>query len=311
MAPVVTLGNFDGLHIGHLSVLKRLVSRAREIGSPSVLYTFDPHPLKIVAPDKSPSLITDTEDKRALVEAAAIDYLVMARFTTLFASKHPREFVRSVLVDGLGAREVWVGRNYSFGRGRAGTVESLKKFGSEFGFKVVVVAETRRGNMVVSSSRIRALVKDGEASKAAKLLGRPYSIKGRVVRGFNVGRKIGFPTANIEVSSELLPRNGVYAAKVALGARSCRAVLVNNGGQGGESRQKEYDALVNIGNAPTFKNRKHTVEAHLLNFNRGIYGRRMRVSFLTRLRDEVRFGSKEELASRIELDLKMAEKIFK
>ncbi len=301
-APVVTLGNFDGLHLGHQSVLGRLVKRARALRCPSVLYTFNPHPLKVVAPGKSPRLLVDIEDKKGLIGAASIDYLVLARFTAAFAAKHPREFVESVLVNGLGAREVWVGRNYSFGRGRAGTVESLREFGSEYGFKVVVVNEARRGKEVVSSSRIRALVEGGEVRSAAKLLGRPYSIKGRVVRGHDIGKEVGFPTANLEVSSELIPGRGVYAATVALGARPYGKERKGGG---------EIEAVVNIGNAPTFGAREKAVEVHLLGFDRSIYGRRMRVSFLAKLRDETKFGSKEKLAAQIAKDLKKAKKYFR
>ncbi|MBE9529205.1 MAG: bifunctional riboflavin kinase/FAD synthetase [Proteobacteria bacterium] len=301
-APVVTLGNFDGLHVGHCSVLTQLVKRARALKCPSVLYTFDPHPLKVVAPKKSPRLLIDIEDKKGLIAAQSIDCLVLARFTAAFAAKHPREFVQSVIVKGLGAREVWVGRNYSFGKGRAGTVESLRELGIEYGFKVVVINETRRNGAVVSSSRIRTLVESGEVGKAEKLLGRPYSIKGRVVRGQEIGHEVGFPTANISVSSELTPGKGVYAALVSLGAKAY-----------GKERagETEIDAVVNIGNAPTFGGKAVTVEAHLLGFDKSIYGRRMRVSFLAKLRDERKFGSKEELAAQITRDLKKAKKYFR
>jgi riboflavin kinase/FMN adenylyltransferase len=307
-APVVTLGNFDGLHIGHCSVLRRLVKRARALRCPSVLYTFDPHPLTVVAPKKSPRLLVDLEDKKGLIAVQSIDCLVLARFTAAFAAKHPREFVQSVLVDGLGAREVWVGRNYSFGKGRAGTVESLKEFGKEYGFKVVVVNETKRNGVVVSSSRIRSLVESGEVRGAGKLLGRPYSIKGRVVRGQNIGKEVGFPTANLTVSSELTPGRGVYAATVTLGAKAYGKDFSSDKESLGDDR---IDAVVNIGNAPTFGGRAVTVEAHLLGFDRSIYGRRMRVSFLAKLRDEIKFDSKEKLAAQIAKDLKKAKKYLR
>ncbi len=306
-APVVTLGNFDGLHVGHCSVLERLVKRARSLGCPSVLYTFDPHPLTVVAPKKSPRLIVDIEDKKGLIEAASIDCLVLARFTLTFAAKHPREFVETVLVQGLGAREVWVGRNYSFGRGRAGGAESLKEFGDEYGFKVVVITEKRRNNGIVSSSRIRSLVEAGDVRPAIKLLGRPYSIKGNVVRGREIGKEVGFPTANLKVKSELLPASGVYAARVSLGAH---AYTKESAKEKKERLKSEIDAVVNIGNAPTFGRREKVVEVHLVGFDKKIYGRRMRVSFLAKLRDEVCFGSKEELAVQIAKDLKRAKRYF-
>ncbi len=290
-SPVVTLGNFDGIHLGHRSILKRLSTRARALSCSSVVYTFEPHPMKVVAPSKSPPLILDTEDKLSLIKGFGIDFLVLARFTERFASKHPREFVEEVLVKGLGAREVLVGRDFSFGKGRSGTVEYLKSLGRELGFRVSVAAPVKRGGAVVSSSRIRALVLDGELARAGALLGRPYSIKGRVEKGDNLGRRIGFPTANLDVQSELTPGNGVYAARVKLG-------------------QRTLDALVNIGTAPTFARGVRCVEVHLLGFKGDIYGRPMEVAFFARLRDEMRFTTMEALACQIRKDREKAKKIF-
>lgn len=290
-SPVVTLGNFDGIHLGHRSILKRLCTRARALGCPSVVYTFEPHPLKVVAPSKSPPLILDTKDKLSLIEGFGIDFLVLARFTERFASTHPRQFVEDVLVKGLGAREVLVGLNFSFGKGRTGNVDYLKGLGLELGFRVSVAVPVKRGGAVVSSSRIRALVLDGELAGAGALLGRPYSIKGSVKKGAKLGRGIGFPTANLEVQSELTPGSGVYAARVKLGRR----VL---------------NALVNIGIAPTFARGSKCVEVHLLDFKGDIYGRPMKVAFLKRLRDEMRFATGEALARQIRKDSARAEKIF-
>ncbi len=290
-SPVVTLGNFDGIHLGHRSILRRLSTRARALKCSSVVYTFEPHPLKVVAPSKSPPLILDTEDKLSLIKGFGIDFLVLARFTEKFASTHPREFVEEVLVKGLGAREVLVGRNFSFGKGRSGTVEYLKSLGREFGFRVSVAPPVKRGGAVVSSSRIRALVLDGELTRAGALMDRPYSIKGRVMKGAKLGHGIGFPTANLAVQSELTPGNGVYAARATLGRR----VL---------------NALVNIGTAPTFARGSRCVEVHLLDFKGDIYGKPMRVAFLKRLRDEMRFAGKEALARQIRKDRERAKKVF-
>ena len=293
--PVLTLGNFDGIHIGHQRIIRKVAERAVEIGSPSAVYTFEPHPLKVVAPHKSPPLLLDMEDKKRLIASFGIDYLILARFTKEFASTHPGEFVEDVLHKKLSVREVWVGHDYAFGRGKTGTVEYLKELGRVFGFRVNVVPACKRGGLVVSSSRVRDLIARGDVKGAALLLGRPYSIKGRVVRGRDMGRSIGFPTANLDVASELVPARGVYAAYAKLGDRTFRAV-------------------VNIGTAPTFAKKGHkgeTVEVHLLDFDGSIYGRRMEVFFINRLRDERPFGSAEELAINIQKDIKAAKRALR
>lgn len=290
--PVVTLGNFDGVHIGHRKIIGKVIERARAMRRPAVVYTFEPHPLKVVAPHMSPPLITDNPDKRALIEGLGADYLMFARFTREFASKHPREFVEEVIVKGFGASEVWVGANFVFGKERRGTVEYLKTLGKEYGFRVFGVPPVRKGGQVVSSSRIRALIREGEVGKASALLGRDYSIKGRVVKGAAIGRSLGFPTANIKVISEIVPGDGVYAARASID---------------GASR----NALINVGTAPTFGERARSVEAHILGFRKNIYGRAIRVSFLERLRDEKRFPSEEALKRQIKKDIERAKGIFK
>lgn len=289
--PVLTLGNFDGLHLGHKKILKKVVARARKLGVPSVVYTFDPHPLKVVSPEKSPPLILDLEDKKRLIGEVGTDWLVLARFTKGFASLHPRQFVEEVLVGSLSVREVWVGHDYSFGRGKAGTVDYLEKLGREYGFEVHVIPAYRLGGEVVSSSRIRGLIRSGRVSGAARLLGRPYAVKGKVVRGRDIGRSIGFPTANVHVASELVPGTGVYAARARVGGRT-------------------HMAVVNIGAAPTFGARDVTVEVHILGFDQDIYGRGIEVSFARRLRGERRFRDKDELVERIKRDIERARGIL-
>ncbi len=293
--PVLTLGNFDGIHIGHQKIIRKVVERARELGCPSAVYTFEPHPLRVVAPHKSPPLLLEREDKKRIIESFGIDYLILARFTKEFAAKHPREFVEEVLVRELSVKEVWVGHDYAFGRGKTGTVEYLKELGGEFGFGVRVVPACKRGGLVVSSSRVRELISRGEVKEAARLLARPYSIKGRVVKGRVVGRTIGFPTANLDVVNELVPARGVYAAYAKLNGRP-------------------YMAVVNIGTAPTFSKKAHkaeTVEVHLLDFRGDIYGKEMEVFFIKRLRDERPFDSVEELARNIDKDVSDARRVLK
>ncbi len=289
--PVLTLGNFDGLHLGHQRIIRKVSARARGLGTKSVVYTFDPHPLKVVAPHKSPPLILDSEDKARLIGSFGIDYLIFARFTKGFAATHPREFVEKVLHKALSVKEVWVGHDFSFGKGRAGTVSSLKELGRELGFKVFVIPAYKKGGHIVSSSRIRALIKEGAVKGAAALLGRNYSIKGKVVRGKDIGKEIGFPTANLGVESELVPANGVYAAYAIIEGSKLPAVL-------------------NIGVAPTFGGKERRVEAHILDFEGDIYGKRMEVYFVRRLRDEKAFKSKDALVRQIAKDTERARAIL-
>lgn len=289
--PILTLGNFDGLHIGHRRVIEKVVERARRFGAPSVVYTFDPHPLKVVAPEKSPPLLIDIDEKIRLVDETGADWLILAEFTKAFAATHPRQFVESVLVDALSVREVWVGHDFSFGTGRSGTVEYLKELGNEFGFKVFLVPAYKRRNEVVSSSLIRAYVRDGEVKKAAALLGRLYSIKGRVVRGKDMGKEIGFPTANLDIESELVPKDGVYAAFAMLDGQ-------------------EREAVLNIGVAPTFGGKARAIEVHILDFMGDIYGKKVEVRFAERLRDEAAFLSREALVKAIKKDVNRARKIL-
>lgn len=286
----MTLGNFDGVHLGHMRILSRVCRRARLLGVAAVVYTFEPHPLKIVAPDRSPQLLLDVTDKVRLLKETGIDCLVLARFTKEFAAKNPREFVEEELVSNR-VGEVWVGHDFSFGHGRTGTVEYLRELGAESGFKVVVAPAYMRRGAVVSSSRIRGLVKAGDVAAAAVLLGRRYSVQGRVVRGRKVGKGLGYPTANITVTSELPPGDGVYVG-----------YAVVNG--------LRHKAAINVGSAPTFDVDGRRIEAHLLDFKGNLYGKRVEVVFVKRLRDVGAFTSTEALVSQIERDVKKARAVF-
>jgi riboflavin kinase/FMN adenylyltransferase len=288
---VLSIGNFDGLHLGHMKILRRLARRARELSAPSIVYTFDPHPRKVITPGESPPLIVAPADKVRLIEEAGVDCLVLASFTQEFASKHPREFVKDVLVDALGVKEVVVGHDYAFGKGKSGTIEQLKKFGREFGFGVEIVPAYLKGGSAVSSSRIRTLVTEGRVGEAAKLLGRDFSIRGTVVSGKDLGKQIGFPTANLKVSSELIPKNGVYAVTVDFDGRVLSGVM-------------------NVGLAPTFGGKKVGLEVHLLDFDGDIYGRELVVSLVRRLRGERPFRDIDALAKRIGIDIKSARRIL-
>ncbi|MBI5047378.1 MAG: bifunctional riboflavin kinase/FAD synthetase [Deltaproteobacteria bacterium] len=290
-SPIVTLGNFDGVHIGHQQVLKVIRKRAEKLRLPSIVYTFEPHPLKIVAPHKSPPLLTTLEEKVKLIKASGIDYLILARFTKEFAAQHPREFVSDILVKQLAVKEVLVGHDYAFGKGKKGTIEYLKKLGQEFGFKVYIIPAYKKRGFIVSSSKIREYIQNGKMKEAARFLGRPYTISGKVIKGRNIGKHLGFPTANIAIHNELIPKDGIYAVHVLLG-------------------NKLYKGAANIGFAPTFATEKRAVEVHIMGFRRTIYGKKIKMGFIERLRGEKAFRNADELAAQIKRDIERAKKIL-
>lgn len=294
---VLTLGNFDGIHLGHQKILKKIVSRAKTLGCASIVYTFDPHPVKVVAPHKDLLLITTSKDKAKFIADFNVDYLISARFTKEFASLHPDEFVKGELIKRLKVREVWVGHDFAFGRGKIGTADYLKRLGKEFGFKVNVMPAVKKRGVIVSSSKIREMVLNGDIKKARSSLGRFYSISGNVVRGKNRGKQLGFPTANIETKNELIPKRGVYAVfcEIKKGADGCI--------------QKE--AAASIGSNPTFEDSNRlNIEAHVIDFDGNLYNKNIRIHFVQRIRDEVKFSSPLELSHQIERDIRCARRLL-
>ncbi len=289
---VVTIGNFDGVHLGHRAVFQCLVEKARQYGVSSVVLTFYPHPLKVLAPDKAPSLINTRDEKRRLIEASNIDYLIEIPFDQKFASMNAGDFVDQVLVKSLRVKDVVIGYDYAFGKGREGTVEFLKQCGGSLGFWVDVIEPVRSDKQVYSSTAIRNLVSAGDVSTAANLLGRHYNLEGIVVHGYQRGRKLGFPTANLSSEKELLPAPGVYAAKV-------------------KYLDEFFNAVVNLGFRPTFGKCDYAIEVHLLNFDKSIYGESMRVYFYERIRPELSFDSTNDLVSEIFTDIRKAEALLK
>ncbi|MDH5511537.1 MAG: bifunctional riboflavin kinase/FAD synthetase, partial [Nitrospinota bacterium] len=286
--PVVTLGNFDGAHLGHQAIFRRAVERASEIGGTPVVYTFDPHPLKLLSPGAEPSLLCTFKKKMELLAACGISMTVCADFTRAFAAMHPRDFAVK-LSTGLDMDTVVVGFNYSFGQGRAGSIDYLKKMGQELGFRVEVIEPVTVDGERVSSSLIRRLLESGDVEKSARLLDRYYSVEGKVVAGHHRGGSVvGFPTANLKTPSEVIPAVGVYAvfARVA----------------GGEP----LDGVVNVGLNPTFDRDDLVVETHLLDAKGDMYGAEMEIFFLRRLRDEEKFESVEKLREQISADTKRA-----
>jgi riboflavin kinase/FMN adenylyltransferase len=290
--PVLTIGNFDGVHKGHLTLFDMVKERAKSINGQSALMTFDPHPIKVMKPGNGPPLITLTQQKLQLIEYANIDVIFCIPFTKEFASITANEFVQDILVDRIGIKEIVVGYDYTFGQGRKGDIRLLQEMGEALGFMVHVVEPVHVGNKLVSSTSIRKLVQDGNLSEAKQLLGRDYQISGTVVRGKNRGgRLLGFPTANLELIDELVPKVGVYAVKVVVGDQS-------------------FDGVTNIGYNPTFGKGPFSVESHILDFKEDLLGKDIQVKFVERLRDERPFGSIKDLADQIGRDVLSARKLF-
>jgi riboflavin kinase/FMN adenylyltransferase len=291
--PVLALGNFDGLHRGHAKIVERVVRRAAERAVTPLILTFEPHPTRVVRPDKAPPLLMTLEQKTEVVERAGIQGMAVVRFTPEIARWDPEAFVRQVLVEWLRVSEVWVGANFLFGHDREGNFSRLRLLGARYGFRAEKIDPVRYKDFIVSSTRVRRLISEGRVDEAGALLGRHYFLDGVVVQGLQRGRLLGFPTANLETRNELLPPNGVYATLAMLGS------IV-------------HPAVTNIGVRPTFHQPSATViEAHILDMDRDLYGAPMRLSFLQRIRDERTFESVDALKSQIAADCNKARDLFR
>ena len=284
----VTIGNFDGVHLGHQQLFATVVRKAEASKGASIAITFDPHPLQVLLPGGI-KLISTCEHKVELIEAAKLDALLIIPFTREFAKTSAEDFVSELLIKRLGVKELVVGYDYAFGKGRSGNIEFLRRQGSEHGFPVTVVEAYSVGEMVVSSTRIRELVRAGEMETAAMLLGRPYQIRGTVQVGRQRGGKvIGFPTANLTFNDEdLVPRHGVYVTQVIW-------------------RGLCYGGILNIGYNPTFGEERLVAETHIFDFDEDIYGQPIKVNLLKFLRGERKFAGPGELSAQICKDVAVA-----
>ncbi|HVN30287.1 MAG TPA: bifunctional riboflavin kinase/FAD synthetase [Candidatus Binataceae bacterium] len=289
--PVVALGNFDGVHLGHRAIMKAAMDRARAAGGTAFAMTFDPLPSKLLFPARAPKLILVPEDKLELLRISGIDGVIVINFTHEFSRIEPRDFVRDFLVGKIGVREVVVGHSVNFGHNRAGNASVMVELGREFGFDTTVVGPVKQAGMEVSSTKIRELISEGDVRSAAKLLGRYHFLHGPVVRGRERGRTIGFPTANLHSETECLPADGVYATRVVL----------DDG---------YYPSITNIGMRPTFNEPERSIEAHIFAFNRDIYGHRIKLELVERIRGEKKFASADELRRQIAQDLNSAHEIL-
>ncbi len=289
---VLTIGNFDGVHVGHQQLINQVKNRARIMGLVSIVVTFDPHPMRVLVSKKTPPFITLTPQKLELIQELGVDYVLCMPFTKEIAGMEPEDFIREFLVDKLKVRELIVGYDYVFGKNRRGNFALLEKLGREHGFSVDQFLPVMVDGAVVSSTRIRDLVESGRVWEVRPLLGRFYRVEGRVTYGRRRGgAQLGFPTANILLQDELFPKTGVYAVWA-------------------EIEGQVYPGVANIGYNPTFGNDHLSVEVHIFDFSQDIYDRSVRVHFVQRLRSEKKFSGLEELQAQIQKDCNLAREIL-
>ena len=284
---VLTIGNFDGVHLGHQAMLRAVVARARELDAPALVLTFDPHPTTVLHPQRAPKRIQTLRQREEAIAALGIDGLVVVPFTRDFAAMPAEDFVRDLLGRCLGAREAYVGSGFAFGCGKRGNVDLLTRLGEEAGIRVATIDVVSNGDVPVSSTRVRTLVEEGDVAEAGRLLGRPYAMEGVIAKGDRMGRKIGFPTINLRSGNELFPRDGVYVTEVLL-----------------RSFERTFSCVTNIGCRPTvYEDYATTIESYILDFSSDVYGEPIRLSFHERLRDERVFPSMLELTAQIRRDV--------
>ncbi len=283
---IITIGTFDGVHLGHQEIFNVLINKSKNNGCRSFVITFEPHPRMVIQPNSDLKLLTTFEEKVEILEEMGIDNLLVIPFTKEFSGLTSEEFFKQYILDVIGIKEMVIGYDHRFGKGRDGDEQKIRELGASNKFDVQKTDAVTINGIVVSSSKIRNALSEGEVKTAAQMLGRNYSFAGKVVVGDKRGRELGFPTANMHLENELkqIPKNGVYAVKVFL-------------------EERIFNGVMNIGLRPTFKDTKIVLsEVHILDFNEDIYGKNIRVQFIDRIRDEKKFSSKEGLIKQIEID---------
>jgi len=289
--PVLTIGNYDGVHVGHRTIIEIVKGKAREISGTPMLMTFHPHPLHVLRPDKELPSITPIKEKKRLIEEAGIEVLLIIPFTREFSQVTPEAYVRDILIGKLGIKGLVVGYDFRFGKGGRGDIEGMKKYAETYGFFVEVVSVVTIGGEKVGSNKIRKLLQSGEIDKANLLLGRPYMISGKVVQGEGRGRVFGFPTINLKTDFDLVPPNGVYITEVMI-------------------EEKRLHSATNIGYSPTFGGQERTIETFIFDYDGDLYGRDVSLFFHIKLREEARFENVSELRQQIERDVTAARDYF-
>jgi riboflavin kinase/FMN adenylyltransferase len=291
---IVTIGNFDGVHLGHRKILEAVVARARAVSRPAVAITFEPHPMVILKPDLAPRRIQTLRQKEEVLEALGIDLLLVIPFTRDFSLTEPEEFVRDLLCARLGASELYIGHHFAFGRGKRGDLALLRRMGPECGFTAAGVDEVSYKGEPISSTRIRHAVGRGGIGDANAMLGREYELDGIVSKGDRVGRKIGYPTINLAPENELYPADGVYVTQIEI-----------------RSFGRRFDCVTNIGSRPTvYEDYATTIETYVLDFSSDVYGEKVRLFFFDRLREERKFPSVMALTEQIGRDIEETRKYF-
>jgi len=292
---VITIGNFDGVHIGHQALFYEVIEQAHAIGGTPIAMTFEPHPLRVFKRANTPPLITLFEQKAELIERSGIEVLICIPFTLEFAAITAHAFIEDILVRQVGMQAIIVGEDYAFGKNREGNIGLLQSLAPRLGYEVIVTSLVRTIQGIpqrISSTAVRELVQAGKMQQACKMLGRHFEMRGNVVPGRNRGGKLlGFPTANLAIEDELCPKTGIYAVTV-------------------ETRDGHHLGVANIGYSPTFEDRQFTVEVHIMDFNRDIYGEKIRVNFVKRIRDEMKFADIGQLKHQIQLDTEEATRIL-
>lgn len=292
---VVVIGFFDGVHLGHKKIIELCVERAKEINGISIVFTFDKPPLNIIKGEIHKKLISSFEHKLKLVESLGVDFIVTARFDAKFSKLRPEQFCKEILFEKFHVKEIFVGKSFRFGWGAKGNDIFLKEFFRPYNIKVNVVPLYRVNGVPVSSTVIRKYFLEGNIEKIKAFLGRYPQVSGKVIRASGRGRKLGFPTANIDVCEKfVIPKDGVYLGRVEI-----------------SDEKGEKPAIINVGSNPTFKETKKWIEIYILNFDRDIYGKEIIAYFLKRLRDEIVFKNKDQLVKQIQHDLEYAKKYFK
>lgn len=289
--PVVTLGNFDGIHRGHQEIFRILRQEAEANHGTALVITFFPHPLKVLHPDRAPRLITNIQDRVELMECCGIDHVLCLPFNQEFAGWDAERFVREILARKLGIKRVLVGEDFRFGKNREGGVNFLRKHGDAFGYTVRKIEPVRIDGMEISSTRIRQSIQEGRIRESNAMLGRSYNISGTVVTGDKRGRTLGYPTANLATEAELIPPNGVYAVRVVLG-------------------EERKSGVASLGIKPTFSGKQYSIEAHIFDFDQDIYGRFLRMEFIERIREEKSFPDAHALVAQIDRDAEQARQIL-